>query len=182
MQAISSWLLENGVHQLVEWIVGAIIGVATALLTTALVQRGEVIVGRVRGSTRQSPQIFVVGALCAALAIAALIWGVLDPTTVHEPTDATAWACLVGAFALGFIVMSAYARHRWDWDEKGLYWRGAFRRTSILWADLTCVGRSWDGQFVARDRRGRAIRWTTFALEHAAIADAAATALRAQGA
>jgi hypothetical protein len=179
MQAISSWLLENGVHQLVEWVVGAIIGVATAILTTALVQRGEVLIGQTRGSTRQSPQIFVVGALCATLAIAALIWGALDPATVHEPTDATAWICLVGAFALGFVIMSIYALHRWDWDEEGLHWRGAFRRTSISWADLSRVGRSWDGQFVARDRRGRAIRWTTFALQHTAIASAATSALHA---
>src|SRR5690348_16837562 len=115
MQGIPSWLVDEGVHQVVEWIIGAIIAVSTAFLTTALVRGGAVSVSDIRGATRQSPQVFVVGVLCAVLALAILIWGLVDPATTRNQGEAVAWTSLIAAFALGFAIMSIYAQHRWSW-------------------------------------------------------------------
>ena len=178
MQGIPSWLLDEGVHQLVEWVIGAIIAVSTAFFTTALARRGAVFATETSGDTRQSPEVFVVGALCAVIALGVLVWGLVDRATIRGQGEATAWASLTAAFTLGFAVMSVYAQHRWWWDETSLSWRGVFRRTTILWSDIRRAGKSWDGQFVARDRRGHAIRWTTFTLHHQAIGKAADAAVQ----
>ena len=179
MQAFESSLFEAGVQQVVEWVIGAIIAVAAALLTSALIRRGEVAVTPTRGRTRQSPEVFVVGLLCAAVAIAAFLWGLLEPATLRDRGDAMAWAGLLIGFTFGFVVMSIYAQHVWTWDENGLNWRGAFRRSSIRWSDLARTGRSWDGQFFARDSHGRAVRWTTYTLQHKALNEVVQQALQA---
>jgi len=178
MHGIPDWLLDEGVHQLVEWVTGAIIAISTACFTAALVRRGAVSVSEARGDTRQSPEVLVVGALCAVSALGVLIWGLVDPTTTRVQDEAAAWVSLIGAFTLGFAVMAIYAQHRWWWDETSLNWRGVFRHTTIQWADLSRVAKSWDGQFVARDRPGHAIRWTTYTLRHEAISDAANAAMQ----
>ncbi|MES1197137.1 MAG: hypothetical protein ABUL55_00800 [Pseudomonadota bacterium] len=180
MQAFESSLFEAGVQQVVEWVIGGIIAIAAALLTTALVRRGEIAVTATSGRTRQSPEVFVVGLLCAAVAIAAFLWGVLEPSTLRDHGQAMAWAGLLFGFTLGFVVMSIYAQHVWTWDETGLSWRGAFRRTSIRWSELARVGRAWDGQFFARDIHGRTVRWTTYTLQHQALNQAAQAALQAK--
>ncbi|HWA22279.1 MAG TPA: hypothetical protein VG735_07790 [Caulobacterales bacterium] len=169
MAAIPDWLLDSGVQSLVEWAVGAIIAIGTAALMRALVQRGEIQTAVESGRTSQSPEIFVVGLLCAAVALGCLAWGVLDLASLREPGAATAWFLLIGGFALGFIVTTIYAQHRWAWDEAGLSWSGAFRKVTIGWADVRRVGKSWDGQYVVRDMRGRAIRWTTYTINHQAL-------------
>ena len=169
MAAAPDWLVDNGVHSLVEWAVGAIIAIGTAALTRSLAQRGEIQTTAANGRTRQSPEIYVVGLLCAAVALGCLAWGLLDPASLREPGAAGAWLSLIAGFGLGFGVTSVYAQHRWAWDETGLSWTGAFRKAAIRWLDMKRVGKSWDGQYVVSDARGRAIRWTTYTLNHQAL-------------
>ena len=180
MAAVSDWLLGEGVHSVVEWAVTTVIAVSGAAYTRTLVCRGSVEIGAHTGRTRQSPEVFVIGLLCGAVAIACLIWGLLDPATLLERGAATAWLILIGSFAHGFIVMTVYAQHRWAWDQDRLTWRGAFRSASIRWAALAYLGKSWDGQFVARDTGGHRVRWTTFTLQHQALHAVAEAALWAR--
>jgi len=189
MDDLWSWALDKGTAASVKALVKAGVTAAIAggafVLTRSLKARGEVRVAEGCGRTRQSPQVFVLGVLCGLVAFACLLWGLLDPASLDEPGAGVAWLLLIVGFTSGFLATAVYAQHRWTWDGERLDWQGAFRRVAIAWRDLEVVGRSWDGQFVARDGSGRTIRWTTYALEHAALNRAAQENLalnRARGA
>ena len=177
MIGISEWLLDHTVHVVVEWVVTTIVAASAFGLTQSLLRSGAVQISPAIGRTRQSPAVLVVGLLCGVMATICLLWGIFDPSTLLEPGAARAWLLLILGFTLGFAVMTVYAQHRWDWDEKGVRWRGLFRSAAIAWPDLTQYGRSWDGQFVARDRRGHVVRWTTFTLGYQALSEKAASVL-----
>lgn len=165
-------LLDHSVHSIVEWAVGGIIALGTAVLTRALVWRGRVRIGVGEGRTCQSPEVFMVGLLCGTIALACLVWGIVDTSTLEDQGSAVAWLLLIAGFTLGFVATGTYAQHIWMWDAQGLVWRGAWRKTAIRWSDIKPPGKSWDGQFVVRDTHGHAIRWTTYTLEHQALRDA----------
>jgi hypothetical protein len=118
--------------------------------------------------------ILLVGLLCAAMAAACLVLGLLDPESLQERGQFIAWAGLVGGFSLAFLLVLPFSRHAWDWDRKGLSWRGAWRSVSIPWPDITRAGKTWDGQTFVADARGRRICWSSYTLEHEALRDAVA--------
>jgi hypothetical protein len=167
------WALDKGTvsaaKSAVKMAVTGAIAVGTFVLTQALRSRGSVQASIDAGSTVQSPQILVTGFACGLVSLGILIWGIVDPATLEEPGAGIAWMILIGGFTSGFVVMSVYAAHRWTWNEDALMWEGAFRRERIPWDELASVGTAWDGQFVAKAKSGRKIRWTTYALEHDAL-------------
>ena len=173
MDDLFSWAQDKAVVGAIKAVVklavtGSIAG-GTLVLTQAIRRRGDVQTGGVRGSTVQSPKILIVGLVCGLLSAGFLVWGMLEPVSLEGPGEGLAWILLITGFTFGFVVMSIYASHRWDWDERGLRWHGAFRSVDIPWDQLQRAGFSWDGQFVATSTTGRKIRWTNFALEHEAI-------------
>ena len=180
MSGVTDWLLDHSVHTIVGAVVGGIIALGTAVLTRARILRGRVQVGVREGRTCQSPKVFMVSLLCGAMALGCLAWGILDPSTLREQGSAAAWLLLVVGFTLGFLSTGAYAQHVWSWNEWGLTWRGAWRKTAIAWQDIEPAEKSWDGQFLARDAFGHAIRWTTFTLEHQALRAAVDAAIAAR--
>ena len=90
MPSFDDWLLDNSVHMVVEWIVGAIIVLGTTALTRSYVRQGRVHIGTNEGRTCQSPQVLVVGLLCGSIALACLVWGIVDPSTLQGPGAALA--------------------------------------------------------------------------------------------
>lgn len=107
-------------------LMGLLIGGA-ALLTRNWVRRGKVWVVGDEGHTCMSPIILLIGLLGAASAGAFLVLGLLDPRSLHDRGQFIAWVGLVGGFSLAFLLILPYSRHVWDWDPKGLSWRGAWR-------------------------------------------------------
>lgn len=152
-------------------LMGLLIGGA-ALLTRNWVRRGKVWVNGDEGHTCMSPLILLIGLLSAASAGAFLVLGLLDPQSLHDRGQFIAWAGLVGGFSLAFLLILPYSRHAWDWDPKGLSWRGAWRSVSIPWPDIKRVGKTWDGRTFVADARGRKIYWSSYILEHEALRDA----------
>ncbi len=150
-------------------ILGAIAG-ATLLLTRVATRHGDVSMNEAAGQTVQSPKLIVVAGLCGACAVAFLAWGILNPESLAVPGSDGWWLGLVAGFTLGFLALAILSTHRWSWDCERFTWHGAFRSRSILWRDLVSAGPTWEGQFAARDKTGRKIRWSTYALEHEALA------------
>lgn len=150
-------------------ILGAIAG-ATFLLSRLAMRRGAVVLSEAAGHTVQSPKLIVVAGLCGVCAVAFLVWGILDPDTLQVPGSDGWWLGLVAGFTLGFLALAILSTHRWSWDDERFTWHGAFRSRTILWRDLVSAGPTWEGQFAARDKAGRKIRWSSYTLEHEALA------------
>jgi hypothetical protein len=119
--------------------------------------------------------ILLIGLLCAAMAGACLVLGLLNPETLlRDRGEFIAWALLVCGFSLAFLLVLPFTRHAWDWDREGLRWRRAWRSVSMAWGDIVRAGKTWDGQTFVADARGRRISWSTYTLEHEALRDAIA--------
>ncbi len=157
-------------------ILGAIAG-ATLLLTHVATRGGAVVLDEAAGHTVQSPKLIVVAGLCGTCAVAFLVWGILDPGTLQVPGSDGWWLGLVAGFTLGFLALAILSTHRWSWDGERFTWHGAFRNRTLLWRDLASAGPTWEGQYAARDNRGRKIRWSSYTLEHEALARIARTYL-----
>ena len=168
-----SWATDKAVAGTIKAVVKAVImgGIAggTLLLTQVAQRRGEVKIADDAGHTMQSPKMLVISVMCGALALAFLIWGFLDPESINEPGNATAWFCLVAGFTLGFLLLAMLSTHRWTWDGDRFEWQRAFSKRSLAWRDLVSAGPTWEGQFAAKDKAGRKIRWSTYTLEHEAL-------------
>src|SRR5258706_16043497 len=100
MSPLFDSLLDDSVHSIVEWVVGGIIALGTAVLTRALVGRGRVRIGVGEGRTCQSPEGFMVGLLCGTIALACLVWGIVDPSTLSDQGSALALRLLIAGFPL----------------------------------------------------------------------------------
>ena len=79
-------------------------------------------------------------------------------------------------FSIAFLFVLPYSRHAWEWDPKGLSWRGAWRSVSIPWPHIKRAGKTWDGRTFVADADGRKICWSSYVLEHQALPDAIARA------
>jgi hypothetical protein len=176
MDAFLEKLAEAGAQAVLEAILMGALGAGAALFARNWARRGKVWIGDGTGRTCNSAFVLLVGVLCAAMAAACLILGLLDPQSLEEQGALIAWAGLVGGFTLGFLAMAVYARHTWEWGPDGLSWRGVWRQVAMPWSAIARVGRSWDGQFYAADKAGRKIRWSTLTLEHEELARAIAAA------
>ncbi len=174
-ELVSTAALKGGVKAV---ILGAIAG-ATFLLTRVAMRHGEVVLNQEAGHTVQSPKLIVVAGLCGACAVAFLAWGILDPGSLQVPGSDGWWLGLVAGFTLGFLALAILSTHRWSWDGERFTWHGAFRSRTILWCDLVSAGPTWEGQFAARDKAGAKIRWSSYTLEHEALARIAQSHLAA---
>jgi len=162
-------LAEEGVKTVLEAILVGLLTLGAAVLAGRLARRGKVWIGKGAGRTCMSPYALLVGLLCAMTASVCLTLGLLYPETWREPGAFEAWVGLVAGFSLGFLAILPFTRHTWHWDETGLRWQGAWRSVSMRWPEIARLGKSWDGQFFAADRRGRRIYWSTHTLEHEAL-------------
>src|SRR5258708_34551854 len=99
-------LFDDSVHSIVEGVVTGVIALGPAVLTRALVGRGRVGIGVGEGRTCQSPEVFMVGLLCGTIALACLVWGIVDPSTLSDQGSAVAWLLLIAGFTLGFVATS----------------------------------------------------------------------------
>jgi hypothetical protein len=165
-------LLETGATAILEAaLMGLLVGLG-AVFARTWVRRGKVWVKGDEGHTCMSPFVLLIGLLCAAMAAACLVLGLLDPQSLEERGQFIAWAGLVGGFGLISLLILPYARHSWDWNRQGLSWQGAWRSVSIPWPDIASTGKSWDGQVFVADAQGRKISWSSYTLEHEALRDA----------
>jgi hypothetical protein len=164
----------QGTTAILEAALMGLLAAAAALFARNWVRRGKVWVRGDDGHTCMSPLVLLVGLLCAAMAAACLVLGLLNPESLRERGDYIAWAGLVGAFSLAFLLILPYSRHVWDWNREGLRWSGAWRSVSIAWSDIERAGKTWDGQTFVADARGRKIYWSPYTLEHLALRDAIA--------
>ena len=167
-------LTQQGISAIVGAILMGLLAGAAALLARNWVRRGKVWVKGDEGHTCMSPFVLLVGLLSAAMAAACLVLGLLRPQSLQEPGQFIAWAGLVGGFSLLCLIILPYSRQAWDWDRKGLRWRGAWRSVSILWSDIKRAGKTWGGQTFVADARGTKIYWSSYTLEHEALRDAIA--------
>lgn len=145
-----------------------------ALLARHWVHRGKVWVEGDRGHTCMSPMVVLVGLLCAAMAVASLILGLLNPESLNERGQLIAWAGLVAGFSLASLLILPNARQAWEWDQQSLRWRGAWRSVSIPWQDIKRAGKTWSGQTFVADAHGKKICWSSYTLQHRALRDAIA--------
>lgn len=118
-----------------------------------------------------SPMTLLVGLLCAAMAVACLVLGLLDPEPLKERGQFIAWAGLVGGFSLASLLIIPNSRQAWEWDQRGLRWRGAWQSVSIPWSDIKRAGKTWSGQTFVADARGKKICWSSYTLQHQALRD-----------
>lgn len=176
MNAFAERLTQTGIQAVVELIVMAALAAGAAILARNMVQRGRVRVENGAGHTCMSPYALLVAVLCGLMAAACLALGLFDPESLREPGQFYAWMGLIGGFSLAFLGILRHTRQTWEWDREGLRWRGAWREKSMRWSDLARAGKSWDGQFYVADKAGKKIRWSTYTLEHEALARAIAAA------
>ncbi len=165
---------KQGLSAILEAALMGLLAGAAALFARSWVRRGKVWVKDEEGHTCMSPLILLVGLLCAAMAAACLVLGLIDPGSLRERGQLIAWAGLVGGFSLAFLLILPFSRHSWDWDRESLTWRGAWRSVSMPWQDIARAGKRWDGQWFVADARGRKIYWSPYTLEHEALREAIA--------
>jgi hypothetical protein len=169
MDTFLSDLGEEGTQALLEAILMCLLGGGAAVFARNWTRRGKVWTKDDAGHTCMSPLILLIGFLCAAMAAACLVLGLLNPESLRARGDFIAWAGLVTGFSLAFVLILPFSRHTWDWDRDGLRWTGAWRSVSILWQDMKRSGKTWDGQYFVADAEGRKIRWSPYTLEYEAL-------------
>jgi len=165
-------LAEESAKSVLEAIVVGLLTLGAAIIARSLVRRGKVRVGADAGHTCMSPYVLLVGLLSAVAAAVFLVLGLIWPESWREPGAFNAWVGLVAGFSLGCLAILPYTRHTWQWDATGLHWQGALRSASMRWPEIARLGKSWDGRFFAADKAGRRIYWSTYTLEHEALARA----------
>jgi hypothetical protein len=174
MHSFFDTLANGAVTAIVAAVLMAVLAGGATLFTRSWVRSGKVWVKADDGHTRMSPFILLLGLLCAAMAIACLVLGLVDPPSLQDSGQFTAWIGLIGGFALAALFILPQSRQAWDWDEKGLRWRGPWRSASLLWSDIKTSGKTWGGQTFVADARGTKIYWSSYTLEHQALRDAVA--------
>ena len=151
---------ESAVRAILSVVVPAVLfGVAGFVTHAMMKNRTLVELDATRGCTT-SAGIVATTALFGAGLVALFCYAYFFAPP-EDPDQEAPLRWLIVGFTISAAFMAAMALHRWRWNEHGLEFRGVLRTISLRWSELDQAGPSWHGGWLARDRDGRRIYWSS---------------------